>query len=66
MALIDNRGVGRMDDICPHLVNDRDKRFANEFKLHKIFHDIPIRTKPFPINEHCVTPALLDSNKILH
>ena len=66
MTFIDNRRVGRMDNICPHLVNDSDQRFPDEFQLHKIFHDIPIRSKTVLFDTVCVAPDLLDSNIILH
>ena len=43
VALVDDRRVGRMDDVGAHLVDHGDQRFANQLELDKFVHAFPRR-----------------------
>jgi hypothetical protein len=41
MAFVNDRRIGRMNDVRTHFVHDSDQRLADKFKLHEIFQGAP-------------------------
>ena len=54
MALIDDRRIGRMDNIRPHFTDHGDQRFTNKFKLYEILQmTLPGRARSYHSSRNC-------------